>query len=258
MADAIIRRTRRARGFAWYPVLEHEGRNPMLAYAVVNAEDSELLELAIVLDLEDGTELRSEEWDSWVYDRFEGLLLDVATNAGHESWKGFEAFREIAFPRPKDLPPLPEVRCLTHNARAQAALSEFVEALKRPLPTCKHTLGDLIGGAGSITQCAGCIQERSAEREARRAVVGLDEARARGLPGWNIRCNVCGSFGADWIPDLRPGWGALAACPSCAALIEREQKRHRDAMAQLAAVRFEQPTRLDASTWGKHTGDDHK
>lgn len=79
----------------------------------------------------------------------------------------------------------------------------------------------------------------------------LDEARERCLPGWNVRCNRCGNYGADWIANERPGWGwgNLALCPPHAGELAREHARHAAALRTLRAVNFEQdlhptPTRL--------------
>jgi hypothetical protein len=68
-----------------------------------------------------------------------------------------------------------------------------------------------------------------------------EEARARCLPGWNLRCNYCGVYGAEWTRDSgRPGWGSLALCPLHMRLYRAEIRRHADAMADFAEVRFEQ------------------
>lgn len=48
------------------------------------------------------------------------------------------------------------------EATQTKAMAEFVEQLKKPLPTCSHTLGDLIGGGGAVTTCGACVQERRA------------------------------------------------------------------------------------------------
>lgn len=69
----------------------------------------------------------------------------------------------------------------------------------------------------------------------------INEAREDVRQGWNLRCNVCGVFGASWLPELRPGWGCLAACPEHQAAIDAEQKRHAEAMKKLTTVSFEQP-----------------
>lgn len=72
------------------------------------------------------------------------------------------------------------------------------------------------------------------------ATITRDEARERRLPGWNLRCNRCGNYGAKWLPGMRPGWGALALCPSDEAELWAEEERHQRAMRELTAVRFEQ------------------
>lgn len=81
-------------------------------------------------------------------------------------------------------------------------------------------------------------RENSADAE---IAAKINEAREDARHGWNLRCNVCGNFGANWLPELRPGWGCLAACPEHQAAIEVEQKRHAEAMKKLTAVNFEQP-----------------
>ena len=77
------------------------------------------------------------------------------------------------------------------------------------------------------------------------APLSRDEARARGLPGWNIRCNPCGSYGAEWVSRIdgaaaRPGWGCLALCPPCAEALRVGTARHEAAVREMRTVRFEQ------------------
>lgn len=67
-----------------------------------------------------------------------------------------------------------------------------------------------------------------------------EEAAEAGLIGWNLRCNRCGGYGAQWIPEMRPGWGALALCNPHAAELSAAEHRHADEMRELTAVRFEQ------------------
>lgn len=31
------------------------------------------------------------------------------------------------------------------------------------------------------------------------------DARDARVPGWNVRCNRCGTYGATWLPGQRPG-----------------------------------------------------
>jgi hypothetical protein len=69
------------------------------------------------------------------------------------------------------------------------------------------------------------------------------DAAAAGVLGSNLRCNRCGSFGAAWVPNERPGWGALALCPPHQEELAAEHRRHREALAVLRAVNFEQPRR---------------
>lgn len=84
------------------------------------------------------------------------------------------------------------------------------------------------------------------ERE-RGEVQGMIQSLHRGDDGWNLCCNVCGTFGASWRkdPEVRTATGDLAACPRCYAAIRREldrfrkeQDRHRNEMAALTVVRF--------------------
>lgn len=67
-----------------------------------------------------------------------------------------------------------------------------------------------------------------------------EQAKAFPLPGWNIRCNRCGSYGAIWIPGERPGWGALALCPRHQAQLSAIKARHRAELAAARQVNFEQ------------------
>lgn len=62
-----------------------------------------------------------------------------------------------------------------------------------------------------------------------------------GRQGWNLRCNVCGDFGASWMEGKRPGYGSLAVCPDCQRAVEAEESRHQSAMACLTRVQYEQP-----------------
>lgn len=67
-----------------------------------------------------------------------------------------------------------------------------------------------------------------------------DLARWAGLRGWNLRCNACGLWGANWtrIGGLRR---SLALCESDMAALVAEVKRHEEAMRRLTEVRFPQP-----------------
>jgi hypothetical protein len=68
-----------------------------------------------------------------------------------------------------------------------------------------------------------------------------------GISGWNIRCNLCGAFGASWIINARPGWGSLALCPSHKEAYEAEMSRHRGVISTLSQINFEQPVFADAA-----------
>jgi len=67
-----------------------------------------------------------------------------------------------------------------------------------------------------------------------------EEARKAHRMGWNLRCNACGTYGALWVPNERPGWGSLAMCPECKADLDAEYRRHHNALRILRAVNFEQ------------------
>lgn len=82
-----------------------------------------------------------------------------------------------------------------------------------------------------------------------RHVITMDEARERELPGWNIRCNRCGDYGAEWLRGERPGWGALALCPICAAVFKMAKK----ALDELRVVRYEQERDTARRKWS-HEG----
>lgn len=71
-----------------------------------------------------------------------------------------------------------------------------------------------------------------------------DDARAANAHGHNLRCNVCGTYGATWTAGMeRPGWGCLAVCPTDKTALEAEHRRHVSALSDLRRVRFEQPIR---------------
>lgn len=66
------------------------------------------------------------------------------------------------------------------------------------------------------------------------------EAAEAHLTGWNLRCNVCGLYGATWVPKMRPGWGALALCEPHAQQLRNLQRRHKDELDELTTVKYEQ------------------
>jgi hypothetical protein len=70
----------------------------------------------------------------------------------------------------------------------------------------------------------------------------VEEALDFGLHGWNLRCNRCGSYGAEWMSDQRPGWGALAVCPPHRDELRAELRRHHEALQGLREVNFHQPS----------------
>ncbi len=67
-----------------------------------------------------------------------------------------------------------------------------------------------------------------------------DEAKADQVQGWNLRCNLCGSYGADWHSNERPGWGDLALCPTHGKDLTDENRRHDTAIAELRRINYEQ------------------
>jgi len=77
--------------------------------------------------------------------------------------------------------------------------------------------------------------------EAHKIALQMAEAAEKELNGWNLCCNVCGIFGAEWIANARPGWGSLALCPEHKKSWEDEQERHRLFLTSFK-VAFEQPS----------------
>lgn len=67
-----------------------------------------------------------------------------------------------------------------------------------------------------------------------------EQAKEKGVLKWNIRCNLCGSYGADWLSSERPGWGSLALCPEHAVELQAEKNRHDAEMRRLRTINFEQ------------------
>ncbi len=73
-----------------------------------------------------------------------------------------------------------------------------------------------------------------------------EQARELCVRGWNIRCNLCGSYGANWIhrtPCARPGWGSLSLCPEHEAEYIAEETRHAAEMRRLRTINYEQEYR---------------
>ncbi len=68
-----------------------------------------------------------------------------------------------------------------------------------------------------------------------------EEARALGLTGWNIRCNVCGDYGAAWWHRVtRIGFGSYALCELDRVRAEQELDRHYTALEEVLKVNYEQ------------------
>jgi hypothetical protein len=76
-------------------------------------------------------------------------------------------------------------------------------------------------------------------------VLTKENARKRKIPGWNIRCNYCGSYGAEWISNERLGWGSLALCPYHEEMFLAEQSRHKEFMKKIQTINFEQDIKND-------------
>lgn len=79
--------------------------------------------------------------------------------------------------------------------------------------------------------------------QARSMKMNKEEAKSKCLPGWNIRCNLCGSYPAEWVRGERPGWGSLALCPQHKAELIAEKDRHANEMKRLRTINFEQDGR---------------
>lgn len=91
------------------------------------------------------------------------------------------------------------------------------------------------------------------------ASVTLEEALARDAPGWNIRCNLCGSHGARWIQNQRPGWGSLCLCPTHERELNEELARHTNAMIKFRTINFEQLPRSETDArWKAYRKGAHK
>lgn len=67
-----------------------------------------------------------------------------------------------------------------------------------------------------------------------------DQAKSKALRGWNLRCNLCGEYPAQWIHGARPGWGDLALCDTHKAAFDAEVARHESAMSELRTINYEQ------------------
>jgi hypothetical protein len=74
-------------------------------------------------------------------------------------------------------------------------------------------------------------------------MISREEAKSKILMGWNIRCNLCGDYGADWVPNARPGWGSLALCPTHKKEYDAEIRRHGDELLRIGKINFEQDIR---------------
>lgn len=113
--------------------------------------------------------------------------------------------------------------------------------------------GDMSGGRGYVVRTRPCAVQ-PADGTAVRFFLGkelelirrpdrplsAEDAKARFLTGWNVRCNFCGDHGAKWIRGERPGWGALALCELHEDELRTELLRHRAVMNRLRTIKFEQ------------------
>lgn len=78
----------------------------------------------------------------------------------------------------------------------------------------------------------------------RKEIISKEEANKRCLIGWNIRCNFCGDYGAEWIKSARPGWGDLALCPQHEEEYQRMIRRHEKEKQRFRNVKYEQQRNL--------------
>lgn len=67
-----------------------------------------------------------------------------------------------------------------------------------------------------------------------------EEARKKALPGWNIRCNLCGEYPAKWFCNQRPDWGSLALCDRHGEELRSELEWHEAEMRRLRTINYEQ------------------
>ena len=91
-------------------------------------------------------------------------------------------------------------------------------------------------------------EERAQLTKSERAeIAGMMQALQRDVQGWNVRCNVCGDFGAIWRddPEVQAAVGHFAACRECYGKVRKEIERHRQetdrhraAMQQITLVSF--------------------
>lgn len=66
--------------------------------------------------------------------------------------------------------------------------------------------------------------------------MNLQEAKHRGLPGWNLRCNLCGEHPAEWLTDDLPGWAYLVLCRKH----KEELRVLREKISELKTINFNQ------------------
>lgn len=72
--------------------------------------------------------------------------------------------------------------------------------------------------------------------------MNLQEAKHRGLPGWNLRCNLCGEHPATWLPGERSGAGGRAGGGSLALCCKHKEELRvlREKISELKTINFEQ------------------
>ncbi|HTF53636.1 MAG TPA: hypothetical protein VK735_39840 [Pseudonocardia sp.] len=99
---------------------------------------------------------------------------------------------------------------------------------------CGHGVSAHNAGADKKCVCGWCREGFLA------GPVTMEQAKKGGLWGWNVRCNRCGSYGAEWLDGERPGRGALALCAPHKLELRAERERHAKRIAELRAVKYEQ------------------
>jgi hypothetical protein len=99
--------------WAWYPINKVDGRIRLLVRACISHEGEDVdAGFVLSFDQQEGQEDEADhgseviDYDIDIQESIHEELLIVGTNAAHENWFGFEALRELAFPRRDD------ARCL--------------------------------------------------------------------------------------------------------------------------------------------------
>lgn len=72
-------------------------------------------------------------------------------------------------------------------------------------------------------------------------MISKEEAKKRSLPGWNIRCNVCGNYGAKWVNVGKNSRACTRAlCPQHEKEFNEMIYRYGEDMKKFIKVQFEQ------------------